>query len=78
MRNSTVASEDKENINLPLRDTKPSPNSVPDITPVTEAVPSGARKHMVMAIDPDTGKMHKPPLVKRREDGFCFNRGRKK
>jgi hypothetical protein len=63
-RNPGVTDNDREQMSLPLRDTTPSPHPVPDITPVMEAVPSGARKHTVTAINPDTGKKQKPPLVK--------------
>jgi hypothetical protein len=64
MRNPKVTNEDRENMNLPVRDTEPTPHPVPDITPVTEAVPSGSRKHTVTAINPDTRTKQKPPLVK--------------
>jgi hypothetical protein len=63
-RNPKVGDEDREQMGLPLRDTTPTPHPVPDKTPVTEAVPSGVRRHTVTAVNPDTGDRHKPPFVK--------------
>ncbi|MDR0600019.1 MAG: hypothetical protein LBG84_08070 [Treponema sp.] len=70
MRNPNVTNGDKENMNLPIRDSEPSPHPVPDITPLTEAAPSGSRKHTVTAINPATGTKQKPPLVR----GVAFAR----
>jgi hypothetical protein len=63
-RNPKVTDEDRENMNLPLRDTGPTPHPVPDIKPEAEAVPSGKGKHRLTAINPQAESKKKPPLVK--------------
>ena len=63
-RNPAVTDEDRERMELPLRDTIPSPHPAPDVKPVAEAVPSGKGRHTVTALNPQTGNKKKPPLVK--------------
>jgi hypothetical protein len=63
IRNPEVTDEDKERMDLPLRDPTPTPHPKPDLKPETEAVPSGKGKHTVTALNPQTGNKHKPPLV---------------
>ena len=62
-RNPAVTDEDKEQMELPLRDTTPTPHPAPDLRPDTEAEPAGKGAHSVTAVNPHTLNREKPPLA---------------
>ena len=62
-RNPAVTDADKEAMELPLRDTTPTPHPAPDTRPETEAEPAGKGAHRVTAVNPHTLNKEKPHLV---------------
>ena len=62
-RNPAVTDADKEAMELPLRDTTPTPHPAPDVRPDVEAEPAGKGEHRVTAVNPHTLNKEKPPLV---------------
>ncbi|MDR2482028.1 MAG: hypothetical protein LBD08_00170 [Treponema sp.] len=62
-RNPLVTDEDREQMNLPLYDTTPTPHPVPEVRPETEVLPMGKGAHKVTAVNPQTQNKKRPPLV---------------
>jgi hypothetical protein len=62
-RNPVVTDEDKEQMDLPPRDTTPTPHPAPEARPETDAEPSGTGAHRITAVNPHTRNKEKPPLV---------------
>jgi hypothetical protein len=58
-----VTDMDRAAMNIHNRDTNPTRHPVPGVKPVAEGEPAGRGKHIITAINPETGSKKKPDLV---------------
>jgi hypothetical protein len=63
VRNTKVTDEDKGQMGLPLRDTKPTVQPVPSVRPYVTAVSIGLGGHKIIAMNSDTAGKRKPAFV---------------